>query len=51
MIGLLAGAVQGYFGGWIDLGVQRFTEIWSALPELYLLIIFAAIFTPTICCC
>ena len=47
-VGLLVGAVQGYFGGWLDLGVQRFTEIWNALPTLYMLIILAAIFTPTI---
>jgi microcin C transport system permease protein len=47
-LGLLVGAVQGYFGGRIDLGVQRFTEVWNALPQLYLLIILAAIFTPTI---
>ena len=47
-VGLLVGAVQGYFGGWIDLGVQRFTEVWNALPQLYMLIILAAIFTPTI---
>ena len=48
MVGLLVGAVQGYFGGWIDLSVQRFTEVWNALPQLYLLVILAAIFTPTI---
>ena len=48
VLGVLAGAVQGYFGGWVDLGVQRFTDIWNALPMLYLVIIIAAIFTPTI---
>jgi microcin C transport system permease protein len=48
LVGLLVGGVQGYFGGWVDLGVQRFTEIWNALPMLYLVIIIAAIFTPTI---
>ena len=47
-VGLTVGAVQGYFGGWVDLGVQRFTEVWQALPQLYLLIILAAIFTPSI---
>ena len=47
-VGLLVGAVQGYFGGWVDLGLQRFSEVWNALPTLYLLIILAAIFTPTI---
>ena len=48
VIGIIAGAVQGYFGGKTDLAVQRFIEIWSAMPELYLLIIFAAIFKPSI---
>jgi microcin C transport system permease protein len=48
LMGLLIGAVQGYFGGWVDLGLQRFTEVWNALPMLYLVIIIAAIFTPTI---
>ena len=47
-IGVLAGAVQGYFGGRIDLATQRFIEIWNSVPELYLLIIFASIFEPSI---
>ena len=47
-IGVAFGAVQGYFGGRIDLGVQRLIEIWSAIPELYLLIIFASIFEPSL---
>lgn len=47
-IGVLAGAVQGYLGGKTDLVFQRFIEVWSALPELYLLIIFASIFEPSI---
>jgi microcin C transport system permease protein len=42
------GAVQGYFGGRIDLGLQRLIEIWNAIPELYLLIIFASIFQPSL---
>ncbi len=46
VIGILAGAVQGYFGGWTDLLFQRFIEIWSGLPVLYLLIILASMFTP-----
>lgn len=46
IIGILAGAVQGYFGGWTDLLFQRFIEIWSGLPELFLLIILASIVTP-----
>lgn len=48
LIGIVAGAVQGYFGGKTDLFFQRFIEIWSAMPELYLLIIFASIFKPSI---
>jgi microcin C transport system permease protein len=45
-IGVTAGAVQGYFGGWLDLLFQRFIEIWSSLPQLYILIIIAGILTP-----
>jgi microcin C transport system permease protein len=48
LIGVIAGAVQGYFGGRIDLLMQRFIEIWGSMPELYLLIIFASIFQPSI---
>ncbi len=47
LIGILCGAVQGYFGGRTDLFFQRFIEIWGAMPELYLLIIFASIFQPS----
>jgi microcin C transport system permease protein len=46
LIGIAAGAVQGYFGGWIDLLFQRFIEIWAGLPVLYLLIILASIVEP-----
>jgi microcin C transport system permease protein len=46
IIGVSAGAVQGYFGGWIDLIFQRFIEIWSGLPTLYLLIILASVVEP-----
>ncbi len=46
-IGILAGAVQGYFGGWTDLLLQRFIEIWTSIPTLYLLIIVAAVIEPT----
>ena len=46
IIGVTAGAVQGYFGGWLDLLFQRFIEIWSGLPVLYLLIILASIVEP-----
>jgi len=48
VIGVAAGALQGYFGGRVDLGVQRLIEIWSSVPELYLLIIFASIFEPSL---
>ncbi len=48
LLGVVAGAVQGYFGGKIDLAFQRFIEIWGAMPELYLLIIFSAVFAPSI---
>jgi microcin C transport system permease protein len=47
-LGILAGAVQGYFGGRIDLFAQRFMEVWGSMPELYLLIIFASIFQPSV---
>ncbi len=47
-IGILAGMLQGYFGGRTDLFFQRFIEIWGSMPELYLLIIFASIFQPSI---
>jgi microcin C transport system permease protein len=48
LLGIVVGALQGYFGGRVDLLGQRFIEIWSAMPELYLLIIFASIFKPSI---
>ena len=46
VIGVSAGAVQGYFGGWTDLLFQRFIEIWSSIPVLYLLLIVAAVLPP-----
>jgi microcin C transport system permease protein len=46
IIGIAAGAVQGYFGGWVDLLFQRFLEIWSSMPTLYLLIILASFIQP-----
>jgi len=45
-IGIAAGAVQGYFGGWTDLLFQRFIEIWHSLPELYLLLIISSVLVP-----
>lgn len=46
IIGILVGGIQGYFGGWVDLLGQRFIEIWSGLPVLYLLIILASVVEP-----
>ena len=46
VIGIIAGAVQGYFGGMVDLLMQRFLEIWSSMPTLYLLIILASFIQP-----
>lgn len=48
VMGVVAGAIQGYVGGETDLIVQRFMEIWGSMPELYLLIIFSAIFAPSV---
>lgn len=46
MIGVFVGALQGFYGGWVDLIGQRFLEIWSGLPVLYLLIIMASFIQP-----
>lgn len=46
LIGVTAGAIQGFFGGWTDLLMQRFIEIWSSMPSLYILLIIAAILPP-----
>ena len=48
LLGVLTGAIQGFFGGKTDLAFQRFIEIWSSMPELYLLIIFSAVFAPSL---
>ena len=48
LMGVIAGAIQGYAGGRTDLVGQRFIEIWGSMPELYLLIIFSAIFAPSV---
>ncbi|MDO9145453.1 ABC transporter permease [Rhodoferax sp.] len=48
LLGILTGAIQGFFGGKTDLAFQRFIEIWGAMPELYLLIIFSAVFAPSL---
>jgi microcin C transport system permease protein len=47
VIGIAAGAVQGYFGGWIDLMFQRFIEIWTSVPSLYLLLIISSVLVPS----
>ncbi|MCB1425041.1 MAG: ABC transporter permease [Zhengella sp.] len=46
VIGVSAGAVQGYFGGWVDLIFQRFIEIWSSIPVLFLILIIASVLPP-----
>lgn len=47
VIGVAAGAIQGYFGGWVDLISQRLLEIWSSVPALYLLLIIASVIQPS----
>jgi microcin C transport system permease protein len=47
ILGVMAGAVQGYYGGWVDLAFQRFIEIWSGMPQLFLLIILASMIEPS----
>jgi microcin C transport system permease protein len=46
IVGVAAGAVQGYFGGWVDLLFQRFIEIWTSIPYLYLLLIISSVLVP-----
>ena len=46
VIGVTAGAIQGYYGGWVDLLFQRFIEIWTSIPLLFLLIIIASVLPP-----
>jgi len=48
VIGVLTGALQGFLAGKTDLVMQRFIEVWSAMPELYLLIIFSTLFSPSV---
>ena len=48
VLGVVTGAIQGFFVGKVDLAFQRFIEIWGAMPELYLLIIFSAVFEPSV---
>lgn len=44
--GVLYGAIQGYFAGWTDIAMERASEVWSAMPALYMLIIFSSLFAP-----
>jgi microcin C transport system permease protein len=46
IIGIAAGGVQGYFGGWVDLSFQRLIEVWNAIPSLYLLLILSSVLAP-----
>ncbi|MCG8673482.1 MAG: ABC transporter permease, partial [Pseudomonadales bacterium] len=46
IVGVFAGAIQGYYGGWVDMIGQRFIEIWSSLPPLFLLIILSSLIQP-----
>ena len=48
VLGVLTGAIQGFYGGRTDLTFQRLIEIWGSMPELYLLIIFASVFDPSV---
>lgn len=47
VFGVLYGAIQGYFAGWTDITMERFNEIWSAMPTLYMLIILSSLFSPS----
>ena len=47
IVGILAGAVQGFFGGWTDLLIQRFIEIWTSIPSLYLRLIISSVIAPS----
>ena len=48
VLGILAGAIQGYYGGWIDLIGQRILEVWSGLPMLFMVMVLVSLFTPSI---
>jgi len=48
VLGVVVGAIQGFYGGRTDLFMQRGIEIWGSMPELYLLIIFSAVFSPSL---
>ncbi|WP_169391537.1 MULTISPECIES: ABC transporter permease [Psychrobacter] len=48
VIGIVIGAVQGYYGGWVDLAGQRFMEVWGGMPQLFMIIILVSLFSPSI---
>lgn len=48
VIGIFIGAVQGYYGGWVDLIGQRILEVWGGLPMLFMVMILVSIFTPSV---
>lgn len=48
LLGIIVGAIQGYFGGWVDLAGQRFMEVWSGMPQLFMIIILVSLFSPSV---
>ncbi|WP_111859896.1 ABC transporter permease [Acinetobacter sp. CFCC 10889] len=48
VIGIIVGAIQGYYGGWIDLLGQRVLEVWGGLPTLFMIMILVSLFTPSV---
>ncbi|WP_199507958.1 MULTISPECIES: ABC transporter permease [unclassified Psychrobacter] len=48
LIGIIVGALQGYYGGWVDLIGQRFMEVWGGLPQLFMIIILVSLFSPSV---
>jgi microcin C transport system permease protein len=48
IIGIVVGALQGYYGGWVDLGGQRLMEVWGGLPQLFMIIILVSLFSPSV---
>ncbi|MGM8885853.1 ABC transporter permease [Psychrobacter sp. 1U2] len=48
LIGIVVGAVQGYYGGWVDLAGQRFMEVWGGMPQLFMIIILVSLFSPSV---
>ena len=48
LIGIIVGAIQGYYGGWVDLAGQRLMEVWGGLPQLFMIIILVSWFSPSI---